>query len=133
MPYKDKDKQREYQAKWKRDKLRTDPEYKKRQKSCKDRINDSNLTIARKLVAEFRKNGCKKCNEKDHDILCAHHKNPKTKKFSLGRLTSLRPTPENVAKELKKCICLCHNCHTKLHARQRRREKKETNSGAKKL
>ncbi len=125
MPYKDKDKQRKFQREWRRNKLRIDPEYKKRQKICKDEGNAKNLEISRKLVAEFKKNGCRVCDERDPDCLCAHHKDPSKKKFTIGRLTGLRPTPESVKKELEKCICLCCNCHTKLHAKLRREGKKD--------
>ncbi len=120
MPYTDKDKQREYQRKWRRKKLRSDPEYKKRQKLCKDRINERNLVACRQLVVEFRRNGCSYCAEKDPDCLCAHHKDPSKKKFTIGKWHSAKPTPERVKKELEKCICLCCNCHAKLHAKQRR-------------
>ncbi len=125
MPYKDPEKQREFQRKWKNNKYNTDPEYKKKQRASIAKTTALNLVIARAMIAEFRKNGCGKCPEKDHDSLCAHHKNPKTKKFSLGSLTGTKPSPDMVEKELKKCVCLCLNCHAKLHARQRRRKKKK--------
>jgi hypothetical protein len=76
------------------------------------------------IIAEFRKNGCKKCNEKDKDCLCAHHRNPKKKMFGIGSVASIRPSLERLKEELKKCTCLCLNCHAKLHARKRRREKR---------
>ncbi len=129
MPYKDKDKQREFQRQWRKNKYHTDPEYRKKQKKCIADNHKYNLVIARQLIAEFRKNGCGKCDEKNHDCLCAHHKNPKTKKFSLGSLKGTKPTPDMVRKELRKCVCLCLNSHAKLHAKQRRRQtKKEINS-----
>ncbi len=133
MPYKDKKKQREYQRKWKNDKYSTDGEYRKSQQVSKAKSCKTNLDKGRALVTEFRKNGCKKCDEKDPDCLCAHHKNPKLKKFSLGKLASIKPTPAKVKAELKKCTCLCFNCHAKLHARLRKLEKKkEISSGKKK-
>jgi predicted HNH restriction endonuclease len=45
---------------------------------------------------------------------------------------SIKHTRETLKKELAKCICLCANCHAKLHAKQRRLKKKqEINSGKK--
>ncbi len=130
MPYKDKEKQREYQRKWKQDKYRLNPEYRKSQKASKKKVEDRYLIAARVFIAEFRKDGCKKCDEKSHDCLCAHHKDPKKKKFGLSNIKSVRPSIEVLKKELKKCVCLCLNCHAKLHARQRRRKKKEIERAA---
>jgi hypothetical protein len=76
------------------------------------------------VIEKFRKNGCKKCKEKDKDCLCAHHRDPKKKKFGIGSIASIRPALSVLAEELKKCICLCLNCHAKLHGRKRRREKR---------
>ncbi len=133
MPYKDPEKQREFQRKWRINKYHTDPEYRKRQNAITAKNSKTNLVVARELIAEFRKNGCTKCDESSVDCLCAHHKNPKTKKFSLGSLASIKPSREIVEKELKKCVCLCLNCHAKLHAKQRRLKKKREMNSDKKL
>jgi hypothetical protein len=66
------------------------------------------------LLAEFRKDGCAICPEKDPSCLDAHHLDPATKLFSLGRYNSA--SRAKTAAELAKCICLCSNCHRKFHA-----------------
>ena len=55
--------------------------------------------------------GYSKCDR----ALTFHHLNPKQKDFSLG---SLRANPKSwniVVTELRKCVLLCHICHTELH------------------
>jgi hypothetical protein len=77
------------------------------------------------IINEFRKDGCRKCREKDRDCLCAHHRDPKKKRFGIGSIASIRPALDVLREELRKCICLCLNCHAKLHGRKRRREKRD--------
>lgn len=47
--------------------------------------------------------------------LALHHLDPSEKDFSLG---AIRASPKNwvaITNELKKCILLCHNCHSEIH------------------
>lgn len=65
---------------------------------------------------EFRKDGCKVCGEKAACCLSAHHLDPTTKEFMLASAWGFRPSEERLRRELAKCVCLCENCHRKVHA-----------------
>jgi hypothetical protein len=65
------------------------------------------------LLAEFRKDGCKYCGEKHPVCLDSHHVDPTEKE---GHISQLTYAPKKLAAELAKCICVCANCHRKLHA-----------------
>jgi len=56
--------------------------------------------------------GYKKC----HHCLALHHINPEEKEFSLAGIRACPTKWENIVKEIKKCVLLCHNCHGELHA-----------------
>ncbi|CAK0752680.1 hypothetical protein CCP1ISM_470008 [Azospirillaceae bacterium] len=43
-----------------------------------------------------------------------HHKDGKIKDFNLSDRPKYFSTPK-FEKELKKCVCVCHNCHSKIH------------------
>lgn len=45
-----------------------------------------------------------------------HHRDPKTKSFSLGSVSCNTPW-EKLVKEAAKCILLCANCHREHHAK----------------
>ena len=51
---------------------------------------------------------CIKCGSK-HDLQF-DHKNPKLRKFKIGKLLNFKK--EEVFKEVKKCQLLCRKCHT---------------------
>jgi hypothetical protein len=56
--------------------------------------------------------GYNKCNA----VLAFHHLDPSKKDFSFG---GVRANPQSIDKiiiEVKKCIMVCHNCHTEIHA-----------------
>ena len=59
---------------------------------------------------------CEHCGHKDTDVLTFHHKNPKTKKFTLCR--NWEKSWSALLREIKKCILLCANCHMKLHRKE---------------
>jgi hypothetical protein len=61
-------------------------------------------------------NECKCCGHKDTDVLTFHHKNPKTKKFTLCH--HWNKSWSIILKEIKKCELLCANCHMKLHRKE---------------
>ena len=58
------------------------------------------------------KTPCAKCGCAKHYVLQFHHINPATKKFDVG---NVRYSRESVIEEIKKCVCLCSNCHDTYH------------------
>ena len=115
MAYKNPEDQRAYGRKWMRERYK-DPAFKVAQRA-KVKETKARLTAgyAAALIA-FRKSGCAVCGEHAACCLDAHHRDPSSKEFTLGRASSSRVSIERFRDELKKCICLCANCHRKLHA-----------------
>jgi hypothetical protein len=109
---------------WANEKYKSDPAFRKKSIDAVLRRKAAKYVDHILLIAKFRSRGCRKCSEDDPDCLCAHHRNPATKLFSIGSFAVVKPTLDDFKKELKKCTCLCFNCHIKLHARKRRREKR---------
>lgn len=60
----------------------------------------------------FTDKKCKQCDETDYRILVTHHVNPDTK--VKGGMWTWSEKRRNA--ELAKCIVLCKDCHTELHA-----------------
>lgn len=79
------------------------------------RHRERRVVAADALLVEFRANGCLLCPEREPACMCAHHRDPAEKDFSIsqGRRAYAEP---RLRAELAKCVCLCHNCHAKLHA-----------------
>ena len=47
--------------------------------------------------------------------LALHHLIPGEKEFALSKLTSSPKSWDRIVKELRKCIMVCHNCHSEIH------------------
>ncbi len=57
------------------------------------------------------------CGYKKHSCgLCFHHLNLETKRIKISSLITRNPTKETLKKEIAKCVVLCHNCHSEVHA-----------------
>lgn len=69
------------------------------------------------LLAQFRAKGCVLCGEKHPACLEAHHRIPSEKEHRLWEWRHRGLAPEKVRAELEKCVCICSNCHRKLHYR----------------
>jgi hypothetical protein len=60
---------------------------------------------------------CINCGEDDSTCLDFHHIDPKLKEYNISKLGRAHlPDTTILEKELAKCVCLCANCHRKLHA-----------------
>jgi hypothetical protein len=57
---------------------------------------------------------CEKCGEKEICCLDFHHM--KDKDFEIANASNRNLSLERIKKEIKKCICVCANCHRKIHA-----------------
>lgn len=58
------------------------------------------------------KQPCAKCGETRLHLIQFHHIDPKTKEFCIG---ASHKRTEELEKEVKKCVCLCANCHAEYH------------------
>lgn len=70
-----------------------------------------------KRVREWQnslKSPCIVCGEKEPVCLDWHHLDPNQKELTIGR--SFNRAREILMKEISKCVCLCSNCHRKVHA-----------------
>lgn len=66
-------------------------------------------------LIEFLGGSCVRCGWSEHPAgLVAHHVNPSKKLFGIG--SGLTKSWGSVKEEAKKCILLCQNCHSVVHA-----------------
>lgn len=60
------------------------------------------------------KTPCEKCGESRFYVIDFHHVDNTTKEFGISRIIRGRGR-KTIENEVKKCICLCRNCHTEFH------------------
>lgn len=60
------------------------------------------------------KTPCIICGESEPFCIDFHHKNPSEKEFTISKKTNLGK--DKLLVEIQKCVCLCANCHRKVHA-----------------
>ena len=69
-----------------------------------------------KLLAEYKsKLRCTVCGETNTCCLDFHHIDPAEKEHSIVDMVR-RFSWKNTLREIEKCICVCSNCHRKIHA-----------------
>lgn len=105
----------------------------KKRYTCKDCEAKRNLEKIHITVAYVQslKSKCEICGyNKDKSALEFHHIDENTKMFSIGSFASSRvwsrKTKELIDKEVKKCKCICANCHREEHSKQIPEEEMKT-------
>jgi hypothetical protein len=95
MPYKKKKKRKHYHQ-----------EYNKKYRA-------RNIEFVKRVCRIY---GCQICGYKRcSDALCFHHLNPENKTAHISKL--VRTSSLKIIKEeIRKCILLCQNCHSEVHA-----------------
>jgi predicted HNH restriction endonuclease len=74
--------------------------------------------VKRKMI-EAMGGKCQCCGyDRCTNALVFHHLKGNTKKFQLSRITRAEKWPE-IVEELRKCILVCCNCHSEIHAGMR--------------
>jgi len=67
------------------------------------------------MLYEYKsKQKCLFCDEREPVCLEFHHTDPSIKDFGVG--SSVGRNWEKILAEIEKCVCLCSNCHKKVHA-----------------
>ena len=116
MPCKNRSSRRKYQRDYYRKRLAEDIEFKAKHLAMVRRRDARVRQETRAVLDAFKAGGCKICEEKATCCLSAHHLDPSKKSFSIGESVWSKMSPAKVAEELKKCVCVCENCHRKIHA-----------------
>lgn len=103
---------REYMA----NRLAADPAFRKQQAEYNKTWRANHMRAIEQVLQKFRASGCSFCPEKEPCCLDAHHTDESKKEFNISFGRSRRWPVKRIEQELKKCICICTNCHRKLHA-----------------
>lgn len=93
--------------------------YQRNKQKYLDQLKERTATLGlekRKILAEFQSGGCFFCEEFEPICLDAHHVDPTLKKFEISAALKNVVSINNFKLELQKCICVCSNCHRKIHA-----------------
>lgn len=81
------------------------------QKLTRDRIRMD----ARQAFLDTLKTPCAKCGEERVWVIQFHHVNPEEKEFTIADGSKSHKSRWDVVQEVKKCVCLCANCHKEFH------------------
>lgn len=65
----------------------------------------------RSAYVESLKKPCAKCGEQRLYVIDFHHIDPGEKNFAISKARAIK----SLKAEVKKCICLCRNCHQEYH------------------
>ena len=119
MPFKDKEKRREYQKEYMRqwylkNKARHTGYVRNRDRKIKDWFKDYKKSLQ-----------CEDCGENHPACLDFHHINPAEKSFALGIVNKFLSV-KLLQDEIAKCRVLCANCHRKEHYRQKEKERESS-------
>lgn len=88
----------------------------KKNPNKKKEINEKCWAKISHEINEIKKQmGCKFCPEKEPVCLDFHHLNPNKKDKEVSYWVSCRSIKKALL-EISKCICVCSNCHRKIHA-----------------
>jgi len=117
MAYAEAEQRRAYHNTWHKKQYANDPAYKKAFKDRQRRRDNRRKKIITDMLVAFRATGCIACPEREPCCLVAHHIDSAEKDFHLGTARSNKYGRRRVLRELAKCVCLCANCHSKLHAK----------------
>lgn len=80
----------------------------------KNRVKDRRQSTG-KLIKEYKQDlRCEVCGETEIVCLDFHHRDESEKSFGISNSWARGWT--SILSEIQKCICVCANCHRKIHA-----------------
>ena len=111
MPYKDKNKAKEYKRKWNKQ------YYQKNRNEEQIRTGKRKIEM-RQWFREYKKVlSCQKCGENYINCLEFHHMDSKNKDFGISdSIWRMGYSRNKILSEIEKCTVLCANCHRKQHS-----------------
>jgi hypothetical protein len=117
MPFKSIEARRAHHREYMRRRYQSDAMFRESIKQRNSKAAKKSHAEVRAIINDFRASGCKSCGEMAECCLSAHHVDPAQKLFNIGKGSAKRGySAAKVSEELRKCVCLCENCHRKVHA-----------------
>jgi hypothetical protein len=116
MPLKDPTARREYHRRYMREWYASDAT---RRAKHIQKVNSNRARYKSKIrgiLDRIKAKGCPLCSERAACCMSFHHLDPTAKEESVGVIICNGWAEARVWKELSKCICVCENCHRKIHA-----------------
>jgi len=109
MPYKNKEDKRKQNAKY-------HSEYDKRPEVKEKRrlLRQQRCKRNKEYVLSFM-TSCISCGESDPIVIDFHHLNENEKEYGISQLIQTNSSISKIKNEIDKCVCLCSNCHRKVH------------------
>lgn len=96
--------------------LKLNPKQKKRKPQCpkmRAHWNKKYRERGKKFIDSHKK-PCVICGESDLIVIDFHHMHTTQKEYTISKMCGM--ALEKIALEINKCVCLCANCHRKVHA-----------------
>ena len=116
MPLKDPEARKKYHREYMQRRFHDDTVFKQKH-MARVRVNDARYRAeVDAVIAAFRSKGCGICSEIQPCCLVAHHLDPSRKDFNIGDARVRKVGSASIQEELEKCVCLCMNCHSKVHS-----------------
>lgn len=133
MPYKDPEKQREsdrkyrqsehgkqhkkeYDAAHREDLNRNKRQFMKRNPGYGREEDHMRKRDTVKWMQEYKSSkGCAFCGETHPACLTFHHREPRNGEKPVSRLAAEGYSRKRIQEEMDKCVVICENCHRKLH------------------
>lgn len=112
MPFKDRQKQLEYNRKYSK------KHYQKKKRYYYERAKEGRLRLREKFENLKKTFSCK-CGQSHIATLDFHHIDPKQKEFEVSQAIAIGWSWTKIEKEIEKCIVMCANCHRIFHFEQR--------------
>ena len=109
MPYKDPEQRRAYRRQYQAKNFHKYKEYYRLKRAERSRQIKVQFHIFKEMLS------CALCPENDEIALDFHHLDPTEKELCAHDMVSNGIGWKQVVAEIEKCICLCANCHRKVH------------------
>ena len=116
MPLKDPVARREHHRRYLRERYRNDKDYRRRHLQVVKANRDKHRAALEAILNAIKAQGRPLCPERAPCCMSFHHLDPATKHDSISLLVVRRWPVDRIWSELSKCVCVCENCHRKLHA-----------------
>jgi hypothetical protein len=117
VPYASIEDRRSYQNAYHKRRYREDTAYRKAYIARARKRDERTRLIVDAMIKAFKLEGCLACEEDAPCCLVAHHIQPSGKDFHIAHARGKKIGVRRIKLELAKCVCLCANCHSKLHAK----------------